>query len=303
MRTSLEGQLLRIDLLTRIQLGRLDLASGNCRDVRIQFRDAIAFGDSRNVVQTVVPGHIHRRHIASFGELEEDGRRHREKEGVMILQVERIDLGRQSQIEELVGGIENVCTPVAQGTHTIVIPATPLAQVIVVVVVVILGYTGPNVPIQCFRLRLAHRHVFDPRVPAMPTTGVVHVGSNGGHILDDAGLFPSLELEIVGFGMALVTHLGNDIIFLGGPHHDLNLLEGTCHRFLHIDMLAIADGFDGDGEVRMVGHTYRDGIDLVSHLLEHLAEILEAGSFREHVHDLLCMGCSHIYITEGHYVT
>ena len=50
----------------------------------------------------------------------------------------------------------------------------------------------------------------------MPAAPVVVMGYDGIDILDDAGLDPGLELEIVGAGVALVAHLGDDIGILFG---------------------------------------------------------------------------------------
>ena len=221
----------------------------------------------------------------------------------MILQIERVHLSRQSQIEELMGGIQDMCTPVAQSTHAIVIPATPLTQVVIVVVIVILRYTNPRVPIHGLRNGLTHRHVRDMRVPTVPTAGVVHVCGDGSHIFDDTRLFPSLELEIVSLRVSLVTHLGDNSKFLGCPHHDLDLLKGACHRFLHIDMFAMCHRLNRDGEVRMVRHTNRYGINLVCDAVEHRSEILETFRLGEHIHDLLRMRSAHIHIAEGDYIT
>ena len=134
---------------------------------------------------------------------------------------------------------------------------------VIVVIIVILRYANPSVPIHGLRNGFTHRHVCDMWVPAMPTARVIHVCCDGGNILDNACLFPSLELEVVGLRVPLIAHLSNHTIFLGRTHHDFDLLEGTCHRFLHIDMFAMCHCLDRDGEVRMVRNTHCYGIYLV----------------------------------------
>ena len=113
----------------------------------------------------------------------------------------------------------------------------------------ILANAQPGIPVHRFRNRLAHRHVFDVRVPAVPAARTVHVCRNGCHIFDDTRFFPGFKLEIIGFGMALVTHLGDYSVFLGGTHHNFNLIESTCHWFLYIHMFAVCHGFNGNREV------------------------------------------------------
>lgn len=55
---------------------------------------------------------------------------------------------------------------------------------------------------------------------------------------------------------------------------------------------------DRDREMRVIRYTDCNSIDLVGHLVEHLAEILETRNFREHGNKFLSMRCTHIYITK-----
>ena len=167
----------------------------------------------------------------------------------------------------------------------------------------ILANTQPSIPVHRFRNRLAHWHVFDIRVPAVPAARTVHVCCNGCHIFDDTRFFPGFKLEVIGFGVALVTHLGDYSVFLGSTHHHFDLVEGTCHRFFYINVFSVCHGFNSDREVRMVGDTHCNRIDLVCHLVKHLPEVLETRYFREHRDQFLRMLGSHIHITEGDYVT
>ena len=298
MRTTLECQSLRIDFLTRVQFCQLKFATGNRRDIRIDIGRTVVLRNRRNIIQTVIPGNIDSRHFFSFRESEQDTGRHREEERVMIFQIQRVYFRRQTEIQEFVCGIDDVSPPVAQCAHTEIVPATPLSQMVVMIIFVERTNTQPSVPIQCFGNWFTHRHVRDVRVPVMPTARRVHVSCYSSDVFDQTGFFPCLELEVVGFGMSLVTHLGNDTEFLFGTHHHFDFLEGAGHRFFHIYMFSMSHCLDRDREMRVIRYTDCNSIDLVGHLVEHLAEILETRNFREHGNKFLSMRCTHIYITK-----
>ena len=136
MRTTLECQSLRIDFLTRVQFGQLEFATGNCRDIRIDIGRTIVFWNRRNIIQTVIPGNINTRHIFSFRESEQDTGRHREEERVVILQIQRVYFRRQAEFQKFVSSINDVSTPIAQCAHTEIVPATPLSQMVIMVIFV-----------------------------------------------------------------------------------------------------------------------------------------------------------------------
>ena len=187
----------------------------------------------------------------------------------------------QPQVEELVDGVEDVGTPVAEGSHAEVIPATPFALMVEAVVVVPLLRAEPCVPIHALRQRLCFGELMDVGVEFVPTARVVHVGGDGGDILDDACLLPGLELEIVGFGVALVSDLCGKVRMTAGIlHQQLRLHEGACHGLLYVDVLAFVEGHHTNGEVDMVRNSCQDGIELRTGLLEHLTEVVEAFGLR-----------------------
>jgi len=128
----------------------------------------------------------------------------------------------------------------------------------------------------------------------MPAARRVHVSRNRCNIFDQTGFFPCLELEIVGFGVPLVTHLGNDAEFLFGTHHNFYFLEGAGHRFFYIYVFSMSHCLDSDREMGMIRSSYGYGVDLVS----HLAEILETRNLREHRNNLLSMRSPHINIAK-----
>ena len=100
--------------------------------------------------------------------------------------------------------------------------------------------------------------------------------------------------------MALVAHLRNDFgVAARHVHHQLGLHEGTAHRLFDIDMDALRHGQHGDGKVRMVRRGDSYGFNLVSHLVEHLTEVLVTLGVGEHAHDLLGMRRTHVHVAKG----
>ena len=174
---------------------------------------------------------------------------------------------------------------------------------IIMIIIMMLHYAQPGIPIQCFRNRFTHRHMLDVRIPSVPTARRVHMSCDGSYILDQSGLFPGFELEVICFGVSLVTHLCNDTVFLFAFHHQLHFMESTGHRFFNIYMFAMSHSFDGYREMGMVWNPHRNSIYLICHLIEHLAEILEALSFREHRYKFLRMLSSHIHIAKSYHIT
>ncbi len=97
---------------------------------------------------------------------------------------------------------------------------------------------------------------------------------DGRHVLYDARVEPRLELEIVGLRVALVTALRHQIrVALGGVDHELALLERAAHRLLDVYVLTLIKREHYAREMREVGSLDHDGLELVAHLVEHLAEI------------------------------
>lgn len=196
------------------------------------------------------------------------------------------------------GGIQNVSTPVAEGAHAEIVPAAPLSVDVVLVVIVETGRHQPGVPVERLRDRLSRRETFDVRIPAVPATRRVHVGGDRRNVLDDSGVFPCLELEIIPFGVALVAHLVDYLVLFCRFHHQLDLVERACHRLLGIDVLAERHRQHTDREVREVRNPDRNGVDLVAHLVEHLPEILEARHVRELLQRLFGVRGPHVYVAQ-----
>ena len=83
-----------------------------------------------------------------------------------------------------------------------------------------------------FQILIDLEETFDVRIPAVPATRRVHVGGDRRNVLDDSGVFPCLELEIIPFGVALVAHLVYYLVLFCRFHHQFDLVERACHRLL-----------------------------------------------------------------------
>ena len=76
-------------------------------------------------------------------------------------------------------------------------------------------------------------------------------------------------------GVPLVAHLRDDLVLLGGLHQLADLVDRVRQRLLAVDVLAALDGGHGGHRVGMVGRGDDDRVDLLVHLVEHLAEVAE----------------------------
>ena len=144
---------------------------------------------------------------------------------------------RQAQFKELMNRIQNMCTPVAQTAHTEIIPATPLTQMIVLVIFMIRSYSQPRIPFHILRQLLPCRKLIDVCIPLVPTTGVIHMCRYSRYIFDDTSIHPCFKLEVVSLRVTLITHLGNQIRpFQCSLHQQLTFIESTCKRLLYVYM-------------------------------------------------------------------
>ena len=204
----------------------------------------------------------------------------------------------QSQFQEFVSRVEDMCSPVAQCTHTKIIPTTPLSQMIIFIILVIRSNSEPSVPIQIFRQLLTGRKFINISVPFMPTTWVIHVGSDSSNVFDNSRIHPGFKLKIVCFRMSLISYLSNQVrTFKRSLHQQFRFIESTCQRFLHIYMLSGSQSQHTDRKMRMVRSSNCYSIKFVTGLIKHLAKIPKLLCFRIFSHYLLCMLGTHIYIT------
>jgi hypothetical protein len=123
----------------------------------------------------------------------------------------------------------------------------------------------------------------------VPATAVVHVGGDAGHIFDESGLGPGLELVEIASTVPLVSHLGHDAGFFRHIHESLALTEGVSEGFLHVNRLSQGHGEHGGTEMRVVRGGDENGIDLICHLVEHFPEISIGLGLRVIRLDFLCV--------------
>ena len=76
------------------------------------------------------------------------------------------------------------------------------------------------------------------------------------------------------FGRALVAHLRGHLLLGGHLAHHAGLVDRVRQRLLAVDVLAHLHGHDRGRGVRVVGRADGDGVDLLAHLREHLAEVV-----------------------------
>ena len=290
MTCTLEGKVATINDLAWIeaQLGIFTLTA--CRNTVCQLTFPITFWQRRLVVGSVVPDNVARRHVSSCSKAEFDGAREGIEELIMVLSILHIDFVRQAQIEEFMHSIEQMCTPVTKRSHSEVVPTTPITLVIELAEVVVANASMPSIIIHTFRNWIAFRHLSHVPIVLVPTTIVVHVSNNFGHILDDASFLPSFELEIVAFRVSLIANLSCKFwVTIRHFDEDFTFLESTDERLLAINMLAMLHSSHADKEVSVVRNADCNCIEMVAILFEKLAEISITLCIRIHVQGLLTL--------------
>ena len=219
----------------------------------------------------------------------------------MVLGMFERDLVWQAEMQELMDGVEYVSAPVAEGSHAEVVPAAPVALMEEAAIVVVSDAAVPSVPVHSFGDGVALGHLLHVPVVLVPTPGLVHVGGDRCDILDNASLLPCLELEIVGFGVALVAHLRGEFgVTVGHLDEELALLEGADEGLLAIDVLAGLHSGHADEEMGVVGHTDGHGVELVGVLVEELTEVGEPLSVGVHSQHLLALFALKVNVAQRH---
>ncbi|MPM80254.1 hypothetical protein SDC9_127301 [bioreactor metagenome] len=151
----------------------------------------------------------------------------------------------------------------------------------------------PGVPIHRFGNGFCSGELLDVRIPSVPSACVVHVRCNGSNVFYNAGFFPGFELEIISFGVSLVTHLGDYLrVFPGCFYHQFNFVESTPHRFFHIHVFTLFNGHHYSREMGKIGNCYGNRLNLVPDLIEHHSKVLETFRIRELVQRIFCVSGS-----------
>ena len=101
-------------------------------------------------------------------------------------------------------------------------------------------------------------------------------GVNGVDFADGARPNPFTHAADGIGGVALVTELGDDFVFVRGGHQRPDLVDGVGQRFFTIYVLAAAHGFHRDDGVGVVRCADDHGVDARAHAVEHLAIVGEA---------------------------
>ena len=112
------------------------------------------------------------------------------------------------------------------------------------------------------------------------------------HRADRAGLQPFTGLAEPFAGMTVVAHLGHEAGLLGDAGHHAGLLDGVGHRLLDVNVLAGAEGGQGDRGVHVVGRGDHHRVDVFALVEEHavvavllgLGERLEGAGGLDRIH-------------------
>ena len=98
---------------------------------------------------------------------------------------------------------------------------------------------------------------------------------NGMHLADGAGPDPLADPANGTKGMPLVAELGDHFVFAGSLHQRTDFLDAVRQRLFTINMLAMLHGLQGDDRMRVIGRADDYRVDLLVHLVEHDAKVLE----------------------------
>ena len=300
MRAASERQPLAIDHLARPAFLLRRLVRGVWRKILgiLLVVVAHALGQRGEILLPVIPGQLHRRQRAAGRKAEGERRSLRKDKPVVPLQHHRIDLRRQPETQKLMGRVDQMRAPIAQGAIAEVKPRSPIAVDVANVVIMKGSRRQPAVPVERLGQGLLRQVVCD--IHSVPAPGAVHEGRDPRHILDDARLDPGLELEIVRLGMPLISHLPRDIVFLLGRHHQADLPEAVPHRLLAINILPLRHRQHGDRKVGEVGHRHAHRINAPAEGVEHLPKIGEPRHIGKHLQNRPRVRRADVGVAQGH---
>ena len=135
----------------------------------------------------------------------------------------------------------------------------------------LLGRTEPDIPVESGRDLLL---LAQPRQHVESRVDRLAAAVDRVDVADRAILDPFAERANRIEGVALVAELGHDLVLLGRLHQGPDLADGMGQRLLAIDVLAPLDRRHRRHRVGVVRRADDHRVDLVAHLLEHLAIVL-----------------------------
>ena len=219
--------------------------------------------------------------FSAGGEVHREFARARVGDRVGIHEFEGFDAGGQTELEVVVGEVDDVGGPVTEHARAVELEAAPVLLVIGGVIGLFIGGAGPEIPVHAFGDGLTGgvftRLGLGIHVGLAGTAAAALVAFDPDNVADDAGLDEALELVGSGGGVALVAHLGDDAVFLGGHPEHFGFAEGVGEGLLDVDVFAEAHRGHGGRKVGVVRGGDADGVDVVAHALEHDAEVGKAG--------------------------
>ena len=180
------------------------------------------------------------------------------------------------QVQHREGGVHDMAGHVAHRAGAEVLPRAPAERVIRRVVRAHGRRADPQIPVQAIGNR---RRVSRPGHPLRPDRTVgpaVHLADRA----DGPGGDPFLHQPQPLFRVALVAHLGDDLVLPGGLGQRTRLADRPRERLLHVHVLAKLHRRHRDDRVIVVGGGDHDRVDVLLRL-EHLPEVLVHLRLRE----------------------
>ena len=277
----LVGQLVGEEPATAAAVGAVHdhafVAKENGADARgfLVARELGGFGDAG---VAVVPDELDGAAFFAGGELEGDLGPGGEGQSLLdwiIVDDLGLDGGRSVQVQRPEGGIDDVAEPVAHGPGAEGHPAAPVPRNPHRGV----GPEGhgpqPQIVVKAFGGFIRFGELFQVAQLAIDVFEGVATGMDGMDLADGSRPDPFADAADGPAGMALVAQLRDDLVLGGRGHESAHLLDGVGQRFFAIDVFAAAHGFHGNDRVGVVGSADDDRVNLLAHLVEHDAVILE----------------------------
>jgi len=215
--------------------------------------------------------------VAAAGEIELNMRAEGKADLIVIGESFGRDLSGETELQIMVDKVDDVAAPVAEHSTAIEVEAAPIEGVEETVEVLHFLRPAPEVPgLKGFGNGLCFGVTFDAFFGIHEPESSAFPGFDFDDVINHSGGEHALELFRTAGGVTLVTHLGDDAEFFLTADEDFGFFEGVGQGLFDIDVLAKGHGLNGGGEVGVVGSGDGDGVDVIAHLVEHLAEVVEA---------------------------